>query len=138
MNSNYRKTEWLLVNYGVLKRAKAELLRELHYVEKHGLPNKSKDIILFEQKASFNLLPLEIKEAFIMRTKRLINRINSHSKRVVRALETIKDDLYSDVIDKYYFEGLPVGKIAFNKGKSDRVILNNKKRLVNKLSETMF
>lgn len=58
--------------------------------------------------------------------------------RIEEALNTIKDDPYSEVINLYYFEGYSREQIAEEFGTSVTTISRNKTRLINKLKTILF
>ena len=59
-------------------------------------------------------------------------------RRVERALATVKDDPYYDIIEHYYFEGQSRNTIAEYFGTNPKTISRNKQRLVRQISLHIF
>jgi RNA polymerase sigma factor (sigma-70 family) len=105
-------------NQIVMKRKSADVIRF------SGIGNNSN---LYDPEADY----IESRKASMERTKREIQRID-------RALETIQEDEYYEIIPLKYFDNCTIEEIAERLGKDDSTVRRNKNRLINKLKVVLF
>lgn len=131
----FRDTEKLLYSYPSLKIALAQYDEELEKgIVLHG---KSKDIIRFSPGSGVSD-PDVIAEANAQSKLASIERTRAQVQRIERALETIQDDEYYDIIPLKYWDLLKNEEIAERFNCEVRTIQRNKNRLVNKLKVILF
>ena len=75
---------------------------------------------------------------FIERSKASMERTKREIQRIERALETIQDDEYFDIIPMKYWDLLPPAQIAEALHCDERTFYRHKNRLVNKLKVVVF
>lgn len=134
----FKETEILLYNYQQLKLKVEQDEEFLYDPDSFTAPpkNRSKDIVVFSTKGTgshgldIDRYTTEIKSS-MMRTRQEVLRID-------RALETIKDDKYFDIIPMKYFDNKPFEEIADVLGYDERTIRRNKNRLINRLKIMLF
>ncbi len=144
--SYFQKTEKLLYNYRAIKDSIQHKEDEIKYLEENGLPQKSKSIVMYST-SSRNAegdTYIDIKEGY-QRAKGITEWL---IKKIDNALEKIKKDKYYFIIEGKYFNNMTIEDLAecadfslVNKrklGSSDRTIQRNKKRLVEKITITLF
>ncbi len=139
--SYYKRVEILLYNYENLKDAIKQKEEDIEYLEKHGLPEKSKSIVAYSSVGgnSKGDIYLELKEKYI-RDKIEIER---DLRRIDNALDKIRGDKYFDIIQLKYLSNEEekvnkdddIGEIL---EKDRRTIIRNRKRLINKLVTIFF
>lgn len=139
--SYYKRVEILLYNYENLKDAIKQKEEDIEYLEKHGLPEKSKSIVAYSSAGgnSKGDMFLELKEKYI-RDKIEIER---DLRRIDNALDKIRGDKYFKIIELKYLnkEEERINKdegIAEALGRERKAIVRNKKRLINKLVTILF
>lgn len=137
-NTNYyQKTELLLYNYPKLKLAVKQKQEDIDYIEKNGLPEKSKSIVFYSTAnknmsgADRYLELIEKYKAEKLETERDIQRIEA-------ALNKVKDDKYFEIINLKYFQGLKEEDIAVKLEKDVSTINRNKKKLINAIKVILF
>lgn len=132
----FKDTEKLLYSYPALKLALAQYDDEL----KHGivLSGKSKDIIRFSPNNGSRLDPELVAEANIQSKIASIERTRAQVQRIDRALETIQDDQYYDIIPMKYWDLMQPAEIAERLGCDERTYRRHKNRLINKLKVVLF
>jgi RNA polymerase sigma factor (sigma-70 family) len=99
------------------------------------LKQRSKDVVILSGAGGNHHDPendyIERRKASMERTKREIQRIE-------RALETIQDDEYYDIIPLKYWDNLSPAEIAERLNCDERTYRRHKNRLVNKLKVVLF
>jgi RNA polymerase sigma factor (sigma-70 family) len=105
-------------NQIVMKRKSADVIRF------SGIGNNSN---LYDPEADY----IESRKASMERTKREIQRID-------RALETIQDDQYYEIIPLKYWDGLKLEEISERMNCDMSTVCRAKNRLVNKLKIVLF
>ncbi|HHV98585.1 MAG TPA: sigma-70 family RNA polymerase sigma factor [Clostridiaceae bacterium] len=130
----FKETERLLYNFPALKLKVAQDEEDI----KNGqlvLKRRSKDIVIISSTSGSNYDPeidyIERRKASMERTKREIQRIE-------RALETIQNDEYYDIIPLKYWDLLPPAEIAERLNCDERTFYRHKNRLINKLKVVLF
>ncbi|GAB6169683.1 hypothetical protein JCM1393_21430 [Clostridium carnis] len=139
--SFYKRVELLLYNYENLKEAVNQKEEAIKDLEKFGLPEKSKSIVIFSSanRSTQGDRYTELKEKYMLEkleTERDLKRIDN-------ALDKIREDRYFNII-RYKYLNEEEEKIstdeeiaeAFNKERT--TILRNRKRLINKLVTILF
>lgn len=133
----FRETEILLYNYPALKLKVEQDAEFLFDPESHIVPkNRSKDIVIFSTK-SVGSHGLDI-DKYTQGVKSSMMRTRQEVVRIERAVETIKDDKYYDIIPMKYWDGLTMEEIAERYECDDRTVYRNKNRLVNKIKIMLF
>ncbi|MDF2839943.1 MAG: phage transcriptional activator, RinA family [Clostridia bacterium] len=135
----FQKTEQLLYNYKNFKNAIVLKEEEIEIIKKHGLPERSKSIVVLTGNNGINTDSVmekvedkinSISESILV-TKRFLNIIDC-------ALMEIKNDDYYKLIELKYFEGNTHEEIAYVFSKDVSTITRNKNKLVNKLKIILF
>lgn len=132
----FKETEKLLYSYPALKLKVAQDEEDLQN-NQMVMKRKSADIIRFSGTGySGNLHDpeadyIESRKASMERTKREVQRIE-------RALETIQDDQYYDIIPMKYWDGLKLEEISERMNCDMSTVCRAKNRLVNKLKIVLF
>lgn len=137
----YKRVELLLYNYENLKEAIKQKEEDIEYIDKNGLPESSKSIVVYSSAGGVSKEDryLELKEKYIrekIETERDLKRIDN-------ALDKIKNDKYFDIIQLKYLnkedDKLNTDEeIAERINKERRTIIRNRKRLINKLITIFF
>jgi RNA polymerase sigma factor (sigma-70 family) len=132
----FKETEKLLYSLPALKLSVAEYEEDIQTGKLIATREKSKDVIRYSpnRSGSNGLHPDEVynsKLASIERTRRQIQRIE-------RALETVSDDQYFDIIPLKYFDCLQPDEIANRMNCDERTYRRHKNRLINKLKVVLF
>lgn len=137
----YKRVELLLYNYENLKEAIKQKEEDIEYIDKNGLPESSKSIVVYSSAGGVSKEDryLELKEKYI-REKIETER---DSKRIDNELDKIKNDKYFDIIQLKYLnkedDKLNTDEeIAERINKERRTIIRNRKRLINKLITIFF
>lgn len=133
----YQKTELLLYNYPKLKLAVEQKQEDIDYIEKNGLPEKSKSIVFYST-ANGNISGAERYLELIEKYKAEKIETERDIQRIEAALNKIKDDKYFEIINLKYFQGLKEEDIAVKLGKDVSTINRNKKRLINSIKVILF
>ena len=130
----FKETERLLYSLPALRLKVAQDEEDL----KNGqmiLKQRSKDVVTLSGAGGNHHDPendyIERRKASMERTKREIQRIE-------RALETIQDDEYYDIIPLKYWDQLPPAEIAERLNCDERTFYRHKNRLINKLKVVLF
>lgn len=130
----FKETEKLLYSLPALK---LKVAQDEEDIEKGImiLKRKSKDVVTVTNICGSHCDPeidyIERRKASMERTKREIQRIE-------RALETIQDDEYYNIIPMKYFDNCTIEEIAEQLGKDVSTIRRNRRRLINKLKVILF
>ena len=139
--SYYKRVEILLYNYENLKDAIKQKEEDIEYLEKHGLPEKSKSIVAYSSAGgnSKGDMFLELKEKYI-RDKIEIER---DLRKIDNALNKIRGDKYFKIIELKYLNREDdkietAEELADALDKDRSTIIRNKKRLINKLATILF
>ena len=138
--SYYKRVEILLYNYENLKDAIKQKEEDIEYLEKHGLPEKSKSIVAYSSAGgnSKGDMYLELKEKYT-RDKIEIER---DLRKIDNALNKIRKDKYFDIIKLKYIsqeeERKSIEEIADYMRKDKGTISRNGRRLINKLTTILF
>ena len=134
----FKETEKLLYNYPALKLKLAQDEEDLA----NGLlvpKERSKDIVCPTGSSSYGPHdPLSQAERYIAERKASMERTKHEIRRIDRALETIQDDEYYDIIPLKYWDLLSPAEIAERLNCDERTYRRHKNRLVNKLKVVLF
>jgi|GEM_PF-376901 len=146
-SSNYfQKTEKLLYSYWALKETVKQKEEEIEYLERNGLPGKSKSIVLVSPRStnSEGDAYIELQEGY-RKSKELTEWLLI---KIEHALDTVKSDKYFFIIEEKYFnkaknddilEQLETMKESDGTvGSSERTFQRHKKRLIQKIVITLF
>ena len=139
--SFYKRVELLLYNYENLKEAVKQKDEDIEYVDKYGLNENSKSIVIFSSTSIISKedRQVQLREKYVREKNEIIRDI----KRIDNALDKIKKDKYFKIIQLKYLN-LEEEKIKtdeelaeiFNRDR--KTILRNRKRLINKLTTILF
>jgi RNA polymerase sigma factor (sigma-70 family) len=133
----FRETEILLYNYPALKLKVAQDEEFLYDPEAYAKPaNRSKDLVHFSTRNIGNH-GLDL-DQYTQSVKSSMMRTRQEVIRIDRALETIKDDRYYDIVPFKYWDGMTMEDIAESFGCEERTIRRQKNRLINKLKIMLF
>lgn len=134
----FQKTEILLYNYNNFKQAISDKYKQIETIRVYGLPKKSASVssfssqaIVYKDESDKVDEKIESLEQSIQTTKSFIDVIDS-------ALDTLRDDVYFDIIKLKYFECKGRGEIAEYFQVDASTISRNKNRLVNTLQIRLF
>lgn len=133
----FKETERLLYSLPALKLKLAQDEEDL----RNGLvspPEKSRDIVKPSQGGYRMHDPDAREERYIAERKGSMERTKKEIARIERALETIQDDEYYDIIPLKYWDLLPPAEIAEALHCDERTFYRHKNRLVNKLKVVLF
>lgn len=134
----FKETERLLYNYPALKLKLAQDEEDLE----NGLmmpKERSKDIVCPTGSSSYGPHdPLSQAERYIAERKASMERTKREIQRIDRALETIQDDEYYDIIPMKYWDLMQPAQIAEALHCDERTFYRHKNRLVNKLKVVLF
>lgn len=138
--SYFRKVEILLYQYNNLKTAIKQKEEDIKYIKEHGLPEKSKSIVMY-QTSGGNISSEE-------RYMQLIEKYNLEKieterevKRIDNALSKIKKDKYYKIVELKYLNSdkdMTDEEIAEVLDKDQSTVSRNRKRLINKIKTILF
>ncbi len=133
----FKETERLLYSLPALKLKVAQDEEDLRNGQMK-LKEKSRDIVKPSRGGGGSFDPDEMEERYIEQRKESMERTKREIQRIERALETIQDDEYYEIIPLKYWDGLsPVG-IAERLNCDERTFYRHKNRLINKLKVVLF
>jgi DNA-directed RNA polymerase specialized sigma24 family protein len=133
----FKETERLLYSLPALKLKLAQDEEDL----RNGLvslPEKSRDIVKPSQGGYRMHDPEAREERYIAERKESMERTKKEIQRIERALETIQDDEYYDIIPLKYWDLMQPAQIAETLNCDERTFYRHKNRLVNKLKVVLF
>ena len=133
----FKETERLLYSLPALKLKVAQDEEDL----RNGLvspPEKSRDIVKPSQGGYRMYDPEAREERYIEQRKESMERTKKEIQRIERALETIQDDEYYDIIPLKYWDLVQPAQIAERLHCDERTFYRHKNRLVNKLKVVLF
>ncbi len=134
----FKETERLLYSLPALRLKVAQDEEDLE----NGLlvpKERSKDIICPSKSGRYGPHdPLAQAERYIAERKASMERTKREIQRIERALETIQDDEYYDIIPLKYWDLLQPAEIAERLNCDERTFYRHKNRLVNKLKVVLF
>ena len=134
----FQKTEQLLYNYKNFEEAIKAKQTQIEDIEKMGIPEKSKSIVLYSTSSRSYETSNDKKEEKIKQIQDSIAITKRLMKIVDQALEKIKDDPYYEVIAYKYFQSKTHEEIADIYQKDISTITRNKTRLINSLKINLF
>jgi hypothetical protein len=133
----FRDTEKLLYSYPALKLKVAQDEEDLASGEAFIKTEKSSDIICFSPGAT--RLPDDQIQQELERSRRAsMERTRRQVRRIERALESIKDDQYYEIIPMKYWDNLSTEEMAVKFECEVRTVQRNKNRMVNKIKLILF
>jgi RNA polymerase sigma factor (sigma-70 family) len=133
----FKETERLLYSLPALKLKLAQDEEDL----KNGLVKfreRSRDVIKPSQGGYGPSDPEAKEERYIAERKASMERTKREIQRIERALETIQDDEYYDIIPLKYWDLLSPAEIAERLNCDERTFYRHKNRLINKLKVVLF
>ena len=133
----FKETERLLYSLPALKLKLAQDEEDLRNGQMK-LKEKSRDIVKPSRGGGGSFDPDEREERYIEQRKASMERTKREIQRIERALETIQDDEYYDIIPLKYWDLLPPAEIAERLNCDERTYRRHKNRLVNKLKVVLF
>lgn len=140
--SYYKKVELLLYRYEILKDAIKQKEEDIEYIEKHGLPQASKSIVVYQTgggSISAEDRYLQLKEKYLMEKM----ETERDMKRIENAISKIEKDKYFSIIQYRYLnkeeDRIATDEEVAEKLKKDRrTIGRNRARLMNDLITILF
>ncbi len=128
----------MLYNYPALKLKVEQDEEFLYNPEAETAPksNWSKDIVIFSTRSTGSH-GLDI-DQYTQGVKSSMMRTRQEVLRIERALETVKDDPYYDIIPFKYWDGMTMLEIADSFQCEDKTARRHKNRLVNKIKIMLF
>ena len=133
----FKETERLLYSLPALKLKVAQDEEDL----KNGLVKfreRSRDVIKPSQGGYGPSDPEAKEERYIADRMESMERTKREIQRIERALETIQDDEYYEIIPMKYWDGLSPAEIAERLNCDERTFYRHKNRLINKLKVVLF
>ena len=133
----FKETERLLYSLPALRLKVAQDEEDL----KNGLvlpPEKSRDIVKPSRGGGGTFDPEAREERYIELRKESMERTKKEIARIERALETIQDDEYFDIIPMKYWDLMQPAQIAEALHCDERTFYRHKNRLINKLKVVLF
>lgn len=134
----FKETEKLLYAYPYLKLKVEQDKEDLESGVFAIKVSKSKDIIRFSTHSGGKQPEEYVQEEIIRSRKASMERTRLQVQRIDRALETIKDDPYYDIIPMKYWDLMQPAEIAERLGCDERTYRRHKNRLINKLKVVLF
>lgn len=136
-NSSFKVTEQALYLYPKIKEAINKNKEEIKYLEKYGLPNKSKDITTMAS----GLLMSDKQELIENKINKITqaNVINySYIEKINNVVGTLRNNKYYDIIRLRYFEGKTIEELCEYFEVSDTTIKKAKNKLINEIRVLLF
>jgi RNA polymerase sigma factor (sigma-70 family) len=133
----FKETERLLYSLPALKLKVAQDEDDLRNGQVK-FREKSRDIVKPSRGGGGTFDPEAREERYIADRKESMERTKKEIQRIERALETIEDDEYYDIIPLKYWDNLPPAEIAERLHCDERTYRRHKNRLVNKLKVVLF
>ena len=133
----FKETERLLYSLPALRIKVAQDEEDL----RNGLVKlreKSRDIVKPSRGGGGTFDPEAREERYIEQRKESMERTKREIQRIERALETIQDDPYYEIIPMKYWDLLSPEEIAERLNCDERTYRRHKNRLVNKLKVVLF
>lgn len=135
----FQKTETLLYNYNNFKAVIADKIEQIKIIREEGLSGKSSSITILSGTMGYDFKSeYERAEEKIESLERSIQVTQNFVKNVEKALESIKEDTYFELIKMKYFEGQTREDIAEYYDVDVSTISRNKNRLINRLQIRLF
>lgn len=135
----YKMTERRLYAYSTLKLNIVNYMKDLEDI-KHESFERSKDFVTFLSNSGSKMqTDIEtLRAAKTLEIKRKMHIDQSEIKEVDRALETIANEEYKDIIGLYYFENKSQEEIAQELHCVETTVWRQRKRLVDKLAIILY
>ena len=133
----FKETERLLYSLPALRLKVAQDEEDL----KNGLVKlreKSRDIVKPSRGGAAVCDPEEREARYIEQRKESMERTKKEIARIERALETIQDDEYYEIVPLKYWDQLTPAEIAEALNCDERTYRRHKNRLVNKVKVVLF
>lgn len=133
----FKETERLLYSLPALRLKVAQDEEDL----KNGqveIKERSKDIVLASSGSYRHNDPEDREIRYIIQRIESMERTKKEIARIERALETIQDDEYYDIIPLKYWDLMQPAQIAEALNCDERTFYRHKNRLVNKLKVVLF
>lgn len=137
--SFYKKTQIILYNYEKLKLAVKQKDEDIKYIQKNGLPSRSKSIVFYSSSGgSVNAGDRYIE--LIEKYKLEKAETERDLMRIENALDKVRNDRYFKIIELKYFsqESKSDAEIAEILEKDQSTISRNRNRLVNAIKTILF
>lgn len=134
----YSETERLLYAYPALKLKVAQDEEDLENGIIHTGANKSNDIARFSSSRGMRPPEEQVHEELERSRRASMERTKLEITRIDRALETIQEDPYYQIIPLRYFDNLSADEIAERVSCDERTYFRNKSRLIKKLMIILF
>lgn len=135
----FQKTEILLYNYNDFKEAVEDKHMQIETIQEEGVPKKSASITSFSgEQVTYAKSEAEKAEEMIYSIEQSIQVTCKFINVIDAALNSLKGDLYYEIIPMKYFEGKTREDIASFFDCDVKTISRNKNRLINKLQIRLF
>lgn len=135
----YSKVEALLYNYTKIKELVRQKREEIKHLKQYGLDKISKDITHYSPGGTIdNRSEREKVDNKIQELENSITLTKHYIKTIHKALKTIEQDKYYEIIPKYYFENISMEKLSAHFEKDVKTIYRNRQRLINELKLQLF
>jgi RNA polymerase sigma factor (sigma-70 family) len=133
----FKETERLLYSLPALRLKVAQDEEDLRNGQVE-IKERSKDIVLASSGSYRHNDPEDREIRYIIQRIESMERTKKEIQRIERALETIQDDEYYDIIPLKYWDQIPPAEIAERLCCDERTYRRHKNRLVNKLKVVLF
>lgn len=133
----FKETERLLYSLPALKLKVAQDEEDLRNGQVE-IKERSKDIVLASSGSYRHNDPEDREIRYIIQRIESMERTKKEIQRIERALETIQDDEYFDIIPLKYWDLVQPAQIAERLHCDERTYRRHKNRLVNKLKVVLF
>ena len=135
----FERTEALLYNYNGFKKVIDSRNAEVEYLREFGVPENSKSITSFGNGTGKGIvLDTEKVENAVRNVQSSVQGTVQAVYLINKCLETLKKDMYYDILVMYYFEGRTMEDIGVVFKCSQPNITYHRKRLVKELSLQLF
>lgn len=134
-DDTFIRVEKLLYGYPDFQRVIQDKLASIEEINNHGLPRRSKSLVVIPKGC---IRVDDPEEERIEAIQRSIIQMQEHISLIDAALDHIRGDKYFDLIRMKYFEGCSHEEIAYEFEVDVSTITRNKNRLINTLKIYLF
>ena len=137
--NSFKKTEKLLLNYNKFKQLIQYKIEQIENIKAEGLIKNSKSFIKISNGNGINMLNENEKvDAKIEEIENSISKLNYYIKLIDHAIDKVKTNPYSDIIQLKYFDGLTYEDISLHMDCDISTIKRNKNKLINDIKIYIF
>lgn len=138
----YQKTEQLLYNYNGFKKIVLEKRKEIDDLRKYGVPKKDGSIVQYSPHTGGTVQGIVLEEESVENAVQNVERSVQGTVQVIamidKAMRSLKNDPYYNVLEMRYFEGRTLEDIASDMKCGTMTVSRNKSRLVKELAMRLF